>query len=63
MFLFKTRQILNKNLKAIYLPSFLFLTLSNLVLLIPISLSFNRQLFVESFVFMIAMFLSIVSFM
>ena len=64
MLLFNKKRggILNKNLKAIYLPSILFLTLSNLTLLIPIYMSFKRQLFVESFIFILTMFFSMVSF-
>ncbi len=58
---FESRRILNKNLNAIYLPSFLFLTLSNFSFLVPIYISLRRQLFVESFVYTINMFLSIVS--
>ena len=59
--LLESRVILNKNFKPVYLPSFLFLTLSNLSFLVPIYMSLKRQLFVESFVYIINMVLSIVS--
>ena len=53
---------LNGNvLKAIYLPSFLFLTMSNFAFLIPIILSLKRQLYIESLVYMMNMFFSLVS--
>jgi len=47
--------------KTIYLPSFLFLTLSNLTFLIPIFMSLKRQLHAESLIYTLNMLFSIVS--